>query len=158
MTDQLPMELEDCKDIANTILQNEGFDPDTPGSVSLRLQTLFADAIRQAFLAGQASRGAGAKTMFESQEEAAEDERLHTALAQIAEERARQDANWGGPDHDDSHERRDWLSFIIEHVDRAKKVIPRRGPQDLDEHRKQLVEIGALAVAAIQAHDRDVKR
>lgn len=143
----------DCKDIANTLLQNEGFAPETPGTTSARLLELIADEIRQAFLRGQAARGAAAK-IFESQEDAQEDARLQTILEQIAAERGRQDANWGGPDHDDGHERRDWLSFIVEHVDRAKKVIPRRGPQDLDEHRNQLVQIAALAVAAIQAHDR----
>lgn len=82
-----------------------------------------------------------------------------TVFKQIAVERERQDRQWGGHDHDDEHERPHWLNFIDEHKARAKKAISRQTGQrearpDLDEYRKQLVEIAALAIAAIESHDR----
>ena len=77
------------------------------------------------------------------------------ALAQVVEERVRQDRQWGGPDHDDDHKRKDWLGFIREHADRATKALQGK---DLDEYRKQLVEIAALAVAGIESSDRNRAR
>lgn len=83
-----------------------------------------------------------------------------TVILQILEERTAQDSKWGGPDRDDEHTRRQWIGFIEDHAKRARKATPlanaRRG--DLAEYRQQLVEIAAIAVAAIEAHDRDLKR
>src|ERR1051325_5960882 len=81
------------------------------------------------------------------------------SIHQIVEERRRQDAQWGGPEHDDHHSRREWLGFIDEHVTRARKALGRASRvnmslRDADEYRKQLVEIAALAIAAVAAHDR----
>lgn len=72
-------------------------------------------------------------------------------LAQLVAERERQDRQWGGPDHDDDHQAKDWLRFIREHADRATRALKGR---DFDEYRKQLVEIAALAVAGIESNDR----
>ncbi len=77
---------------------------------------------------------------------------------QLVTERDEQDMQWGGPEHDDEHTRREWLDFVKEHADRARKAIGRRQQAiDLDEYRRRLVVIAALAVAAIEAHDRDLK-
>lgn len=75
-------------------------------------------------------------------------------IAQVIAERFGQDRKWGGADHDDEHRRRDWLQYIREHADRATKALKGK---DLDEYRKQLVEIAALAVAAVESHDRNAR-
>lgn len=91
-----------------------------------------------------------------------EDERAAqaTIIHQVIEERTRQDKQWGGPPHDDYHSRRDWVGFIEEHAERARKSCAKKTgsrsleAKDPDEYRKQLVEIAALAIAAVAAHDR----
>lgn len=80
----------------------------------------------------------------------------HAALTAVSEERKRQDAQWGGSDHDDEHERVDWLRFVDEHVRRARRAVNHTG--DLDEYRQQMVEIAALCVAAIESHDRKARQ
>ncbi len=75
-------------------------------------------------------------------------------ILQVMAERLRQNEQWGGPNHDDKHNSKDWLRFIADHSDRARRAVNLKQP-DWDEHRKQLVEIAALAVAAIEAHDRN---
>lgn len=67
---------------------------------------------------------------------------------EITEERNKQDAKWGGPDHDDQHGYLDWLMYIIQHVGKASLAISRA------TYRYQLIRIAALAVAAVEAFDR----
>lgn len=78
--------------------------------------------------------------------------------AQIIEERRAQDRQWGGKNHDDNHNRSEWCEFVADHLGRAKKAQSRfvsKGDQcDADEYRKQMIEIAALAMAAIESHDR----
>ena len=73
-------------------------------------------------------------------------------LNQIIAERRRQDSQWGGAGHDDEHGPSDWLGFLKEHRDRAAKTV-----KDSDAYRHRLVVIAALAVAAIESHDRGRK-
>lgn len=82
------------------------------------------------------------------------DERI---LFDIADERRRQDEQWGGPDHDDTHRGVDWLRYINRQStlasnetlsDDASEVV------DPEGYRARLVKIAALAVAAIESHDR----
>jgi len=68
------------------------------------------------------------------------------SIADILAERKRQDAQWGGPAHDDSHNIWDWLHFIDLQVGKT-----REGPID---QRARLVKIAALALAAIESIDR----
>jgi hypothetical protein len=68
-------------------------------------------------------------------------------LDDIAAERAEQDAKYGGPTHDDGHDPIDWCLYIIEHATKPFKP-------EAKGYRKQLVRVAALAIAAIQAHDR----
>lgn len=63
----------------------------------------------------------------------------------VKAERARQDAQWGGPAHDDEHELADWLSYIEQQAGAAYRN---------DAPRERLVKIAALAVAAIESLDR----
>ena len=76
--------------------------------------------------------------------------------AQVQAERERQDAKWGGPDHDANHTAGDWISFIAEHADKALRAEmgPIDGDADLDEYRRRLIEVAALAVAAVEALDK----
>lgn len=68
------------------------------------------------------------------------------AFADILLERGRQDEQWGGPQHDDTHNEDDWAGFIEYQV---RKVNMSDGPE-----RERFVKIAALAVAAIQSLDR----
>jgi len=64
-------------------------------------------------------------------------------LDEVAAEREHPDAKWGGPSHDDEHPRQVWL-----------RLINTRVWSDTLEYRRKMVEIAALAVAAIEANDR----
>ena len=66
----------------------------------------------------------------------------------IALERNRQDAQWGGPSHDDSHSTRDWAGFVEKQA-REMWLKP-----TFSEARERLVKIAALAVAGIESLDR----
>jgi len=66
----------------------------------------------------------------------------------IRNERIQQDQQWGGPDHDDTHELEDWCMFIEYQLERCNGV---GGP----EYRERMVKVAALAVAAIEAWDRN---
>lgn len=77
---------------------------------------------------------------------------MEKVFVEIREERARQDLKWGGPEHDDGHNRDDWITCIRSHTTRATPL----GSRGEDTFRGQLVRVAALAVAAIQAQDRRV--
>lgn len=63
---------------------------------------------------------------------------------EIKFERAKQDERWG-PEHDDKHTSGDWAALIEQRTDLGFKY---------GDYRRSLVEIAAIAVAAIEAHDR----
>jgi hypothetical protein len=67
----------------------------------------------------------------------------------VRTERAAQDAEWGGADHDDEHGPRDWMVFILKQLGAAAKydALP-------SEFKDRMVKIAALACAAWQACDR----
>lgn len=62
---------------------------------------------------------------------------------EIVLERERQDAEWGGPPHDDSHEATDWIAYLAKHLGRAVTLEP-------EVFRRQMVIVAALAVAAVE--------
>ena len=68
------------------------------------------------------------------------------AVGDVLLERQHQDEKWGGKEHDDQHEPDDWLGF-------ANNVIC-----EICEHttdfRTGMVKVAALALAAIESHDR----
>ena len=70
---------------------------------------------------------------------------MPTVYEEIAAERAAQDAKWGGPAHDDTHFASDWIGYIIDHARRAFAV---------GGFRRQMIRVAALAVAAVESHDR----
>lgn len=71
-------------------------------------------------------------------------EPMAKVLGEVRFERYDQDATWGGPDHDDQHDEKDWRHFIMEYVDQEKG----------EDFRDRMVKVAALAVAAIQSTDR----
>lgn len=71
-------------------------------------------------------------------------------LGEIIAERNRQDAQWGGADHDDDHSPEDWIRFIGA---QAVKCAYGKGP----DYRERLVKIAALAVAAVETYDRQLR-
>lgn len=81
------------------------------------------------------------------------------ALRDVRRERARQDAQWGGPEHDDSHEPTDWPAFIQHQINRLKEDLERHkdeGEAAVEQFnvRDRLVKIAALALAGITSIDR----
>lgn len=70
---------------------------------------------------------------------------------EISRERASQDEEWGGADHDDSHERADWVKFIEKQCRLARTAKDR----PLDDYESRMVKIAALAVAAIESNRRE---
>lgn len=69
--------------------------------------------------------------------------------AEIEQERVAQDREWGGAEHDDTHDRVDWGSFIGRHLGRALDA-----PIEAATFRRQMVRVAALATAAIEWFDR----
>jgi hypothetical protein len=82
------------------------------------------------------------------------------ALADIRRERLRQDAQWGGEEHDDNHEYDAWVGFIDDQVAKARNDIETRSGAEGNvgefEVRDRLVKIAALAIAGINSIDRKV--
>lgn len=70
----------------------------------------------------------------------------------ISRERERQDQQWGGPAHDDTHDAPEWLGLIYNQIVSANHA----GAEvyDPSQVRARLVKIAALAVAGIQSIDR----
>lgn len=64
-------------------------------------------------------------------------------LHEVAAERKYQDKKWGGPSHDDMETQEKWLEYIAQYSNKA----------DVD-FRTRMVKVAALAVAAIESHDR----
>lgn len=71
-------------------------------------------------------------------------------------ERHRQDEMWGGPLHDDSHDVRDWIVYIVNYLGKAVDRDAEWG-RDLDTVREYFIRVIALCVAAIESIDRKTK-
>jgi len=70
-----------------------------------------------------------------------------SAIEEVIKERCHQDEQWGGPEHDDQHNAEDWMRFIAE-------LLPGSVKHGETRYRRRLIEIAALAVAAIESNDR----
>lgn len=71
-------------------------------------------------------------------------------IQRIVAERARQDQQWGGPEHDDGHGPRVWEDILSDHVTRLTDV----SGDPATDYRDRMVKIAAIAVAAVQTWDR----
>jgi len=72
-------------------------------------------------------------------------------LSEIEAERQAQDREHGGPAHDDTHTCNDWLAILVRHLGLAgsdEAVI------DPVRFRRQMIRVGALAVAIVESFDR----
>jgi hypothetical protein len=72
--------------------------------------------------------------------------------ADIEKERNRQDAKWGGPEHDRGHLLEEWLDFIEKQISNLDVALETGGPVQ-EEYRRRMINIAALAVAAIEVVD-----
>lgn len=69
-------------------------------------------------------------------------------LGEILTRRREQDARWGGTQHDAQHDELDWQCFIEKQVRDAEKA------DTSGIWRDRMVDIAALAIAAIEWADR----
>lgn len=80
---------------------------------------------------------------------------IRTAIiAEIHAERDKQDAQWGGPEHDDGHTSDEWFGFIEKQTSAYRAEASPYVAMDASA-RGRLVKVAALAIAAIEAIDRN---
>lgn len=72
-----------------------------------------------------------------------------THPGELMQELALQDQLWGGPAHDDQHNSHDWIAILVKHIGKAVSY-----PFRLDVFRRQMVRVGALALAGMRWADR----
>lgn len=72
----------------------------------------------------------------------------NNVLGDLLTRRREQDARWGGAQHDDDHDELDWQCFIEKQVRDAERA------NTSADWRDRMVDIGALAIAAIEWADR----
>lgn len=76
-------------------------------------------------------------------------------IEDILTERKYQDHKHGGPVHDDLHSGGDFLMLILKYIRKAVDV----GHKDRDpDLRRKLIQVAALAVAAVESFDRYAKK
>jgi len=77
-------------------------------------------------------------------------------LREVALERARQEQLWGRQDHAPVH----WLKILGEEYGEACEAAPwsmEGGPEPVTAYRTELIQVAAVAVAAVEALDRQGK-
>ena len=72
-------------------------------------------------------------------------------IAEVAAERERQNAKWGGATNDDQYNPLDWHEMIADYNAWARRMACMGS---LDKARNRYVQLAALAVAAVEALDR----
>ena len=80
--------------------------------------------------------------------------RNHPVLSEILRERQRQDDKWGEPNHTPDR----WLVILMEEVGEASNAVLNAhycsALSDLREYRREMIQVAAVAVAAIESLDR----
>ncbi len=66
---------------------------------------------------------------------------------EVANERLRQDRVWGGPNNDDKNKQAEWIKWIVEY----SMGVGRANGRDF---RRRMIQVAALAVAAVESQDR----
>lgn len=77
---------------------------------------------------------------------------LERVIQEIRDERLRQDIQWGGPEFDDAHPTEYFLEFIDRRL--CAEAMLKLVENDLPGVRKRLIQIAALALAAVGSIDR----
>lgn len=75
----------------------------------------------------------------------------NTILIEVRDERDRQDKKWGGPEHDDKHTIAEFVQWIKDYAGWARMMA---SMLSYDKARKRLIQIAAMAVAAVELIDR----
>lgn len=78
-------------------------------------------------------------------------DRIRNVLDEIAAERRRQDSKWGGPDNDDTYTPGIWVQLIQDYAGWSRVMAGMDSPL---KYRKRMMQVAALAVAAVESHDR----
>ncbi len=78
-----------------------------------------------------------------------------SALTDIAAERGRQDRKWGGPKHDDQKSPNDFVQHIEDYAGWARQMACMGS---FEKYRRRMIQVAALAVAAVEAADRVMQR
>lgn len=73
------------------------------------------------------------------------------AISDLIAERQRQNEKWGGPHHDDQHQPGFWTQLIQDYAGWARVMAGMDSPK---KYRNRMVQVAALAVAAIETLDR----
>ena len=73
------------------------------------------------------------------------------ALFAVSQERVRQDGKWGGPEHDDQHTTAEYIQWIEDYAGWARMMSQM---ESHDKARRRLIQVAALAVAAVESIDR----
>lgn len=71
-------------------------------------------------------------------------------LTEIARERERQNRKWGEQNHHPHY----WLAILMEEVGEAAHAICGKS-FNFEEYRKELIQVAAVAFAAIESFDRN---
>ena len=69
----------------------------------------------------------------------------------IQEERERQNAEWGGEEHDGQHTHRDWCSFIVRKLGNAQQSAEQG---HWASYQKEMIQVAALVVADLEVLQR----
>jgi hypothetical protein len=80
---------------------------------------------------------------------------VNDVLREVLAERGRQDDKWGGSVNDDRKGPDDWHAHIADYNGWARNMA-RMG--SLDKARRRLIQVAALATAAVEAIDRRQER
>ena len=78
-------------------------------------------------------------------------------LAEVAAERARQDEKWGGAAHDDTRTTTEFAQMIQDFAGWARANFCMGGEQGRVNARRRLMQVAALAVAAVESFDRKAR-
>ena len=80
---------------------------------------------------------------------------MESVLTEVSEERQRQDEKWGGPLHDDEHNTAEFVQWIEDYAGWARMMASMKS---MDKARRRLIQVAALAVAAVESLDRKEER
>lgn len=76
------------------------------------------------------------------------------ALANVLAERERQDNKWGGASHDDQEPPMAWVDYVTRYASWAGMMALSGGAEGMAKYRRRMVQVSALALAAVQSFDR----
>lgn len=77
---------------------------------------------------------------------------MEQALDDVRHERLRQDAKWGEQNHDP----KEWMLILMEEVGETAQTLQQceKHTKTLGDYRQEMVQVAAVAVAAIESLDR----